>query len=138
MKQIAREGGAIVYLRQEGRGIGLFEKIRAYTLQDDGLDTVEANVALGHPPDHRNYGVAAAILRRRGYHRVRLMTNNPDKVDSLLRGGIVVEERVPIHAGRTQWNVHYMNTKFSRMGHINSNRPDEPAQQVEEPKEYAG
>ncbi|MFW5643121.1 MAG: 3,4-dihydroxy-2-butanone-4-phosphate synthase, partial [Alkalispirochaeta sp.] len=86
MQRIAHEGGAIVYLRQEGRGIGLFEKIRAYTLQDDGLDTVEANLALGHAPDHRSYGVAAAILRRRGYDRVRLMTNNPEKIESLRRG----------------------------------------------------
>jgi len=138
MKQIADEGGAVVYLRQEGRGIGLFEKIRAYTLQDDGLDTVEANVALGHAPDHRSYGVAAAVLRRRGYDRIRLMTNNPEKVDALRRSGIVVEERVPIHAGRTQWNVHYMNTKFSRMGHINTEQPGVSARQADDAKEYAG
>lgn len=118
MEQIAREGGALVYLRQEGRGIGLFEKIRAYALQDEGMDTLEANLALGHAGDPRRFGTAAAILRSRGYSAVRLMTNNPDKVTSLERAGIAVTERIPLHVGRSEHNVGYLTTKFERMGHI--------------------
>jgi len=118
MEQIAREGGALVYLRQEGRGIGLFEKIRAYALQDQGMDTLEANLALGHAADSRRFGTAAAILRRIGYGAVRLMTNNPDKVTALERAGITVTERISLHVGHNEHNVGYLTTKFERMGHI--------------------
>ncbi|MEX2445099.1 MAG: GTP cyclohydrolase II [Alkalispirochaeta sp.] len=118
MERIAREGGALVYLRQEGRGIGLFEKIRAYALQDNGMDTLEANLALGHAGDQRRFGSAAAILRDRGYRSVRIMTNNPDKVSALERAGIAVTERIPLHVGHSEHNVGYLTTKFERMGHI--------------------
>jgi 3,4-dihydroxy 2-butanone 4-phosphate synthase/GTP cyclohydrolase II len=118
MDQIAREGGALVYLRQEGRGIGLFEKIRAYALQDAGMDTLEANLALGHAGDARRFGSAAAILRERGYRSVRLMTNNPEKANALERAGITVTERIPLHVGRSEHNAGYLTTKFERMGHI--------------------
>lgn len=117
LRHIAAEGGALVYLRQEGRGIGLFEKIRAYTLQDQGMDTVEANEALGHPVDLRRFGVAAAILRHRGYATVRLMTNNPEKVAALERAGITVRARLPLHTGHTRENQHYIRTKEVRLGH---------------------
>jgi 3,4-dihydroxy 2-butanone 4-phosphate synthase / GTP cyclohydrolase II len=118
MEGVAREGGAIVYLRQEGRGIGLFEKVKAYTLQDEGMDTLEANLALGHPGDARNYGLAAAVLRQKGYRRVRILTNNPEKARDLQEGGIDVTERLPLHVGRTEDNVRYLTTKFEQMGHI--------------------
>ncbi len=118
MRRIADEGGAVVYLRQEGRGIGLFEKVRAYTLQDRGMDTLEANLALGHGADERRFGTAAAVLKAAGYTRVRLLTNNPDKVDALERAGIEVVERLPLHVGQTDSNRFYLTTKFERMGHL--------------------
>ncbi|WP_245874147.1 3,4-dihydroxy-2-butanone-4-phosphate synthase [Alkalispirochaeta sphaeroplastigenens] len=116
--QIARQGGALVYLRQEGRGIGLFEKIRAYTLQDQGLDTIEANLALGHQADLRRFGAAAAVLRQGGYGRVRLLTNNPEKQAALRAGGIEVTERIPLLTGQTKHNQAYLRTKFEEMGHL--------------------
>jgi GTP cyclohydrolase II len=124
LASIAAAGrGVVVYLRQEGRGIGLFNKIRAYRLQDQGLDTVEANVRLGLPADARDYGSAVAILEWLGITRVRLMTNNPHKMNALAQGGIVVVERVPIaptpHAG----NAAYLATKRERMGHLTPGRP---------------
>jgi len=118
MRQVAECGGAIVYLRQEGRGIGLFEKIRAYALQDQGMDTLEANLALGHRGDERRFGSAAAALKKAGYTRVRLLTNNPEKVDALERAGIEVVERLPLHVGQTEANEFYLKTKFERMGHL--------------------
>lgn len=118
MRAVATEGGAIIYLRQEGRGIGLFEKIRAYTLQDQGLDTVDANLALGHKVDLRRFGAAAAVLRRRGYREVRLLTNNPDKVAALEAGGVSVRERIPLLAGHSHQNREYRNTKAARLGHL--------------------
>ncbi len=118
MEAVARDGGAIVYLRQEGRGIGLFEKVKAYTLQDQGMDTLQANLALGHPGDARNYGLAAAVLRRKGYRQVRILTNNPEKARDLQEGGIEVTARIPLHAGRTEENTRYLTTKFEQMGHI--------------------
>lgn len=118
MRRVAKEGGAIVYLRQEGRGIGLFEKIKAYTLQDQGMDTVEANLALGHNGDGRRFGSAAAVLKEAGYTRIRLLTNNPKKVEALERAGINVEQRIPLHVGRTEANSFYLTTKFERMGHL--------------------
>ena len=118
LRRIAQEGGALVYLRQEGRGIGLFEKIRAYTLQDQGYDTVDANLELGHPAEARRFGAAAAVLRAAGFHRVRLLTNNPAKLATLVDAGIEVAERVPWMVGRGTHNEHYLNTKVLRMGHL--------------------
>lgn len=118
LRRAATEGGAVVYLRQEGRGIGLFEKIKAYTLQDQGLNTIEANLALGHQADLRRFGAAAAVLRRAGYHRVRLLTNNPEKVDALQAGGVSVTEQIPLHVGETEHNQAYISTKIQQMGHI--------------------
>ena len=109
--------GVVVYLRQEGRGIGLGNKIRAYALQEEGLDTVEANRALGFADDARSYDVAVAILRDLGALRVRLLTNNPDKVRGLERGGIKVVERVPLVVAETAESVEYLDVKAKRLGH---------------------
>jgi GTP cyclohydrolase II len=119
LEAIAREGrGALVYLRQEGRGIGLGNKIRAYALQDRGADTVEANHQLGFPADAREYGLAVDLLRELGLCRIRLMTNNPAKLDALVKDGVVVEERVPIERGRNPYNTAYLDTKAEKMGHF--------------------
>jgi len=116
---IAAEGrGVILYLRQEGRGIGLLEKLRAYNLQDLGYDTVEANLLLGHQPDLRDYRVAAEILKDLGLSALRLMTNNPDKIDGLERCGLVVTERVPLQTTIYAENAHYLSTKARRMRHL--------------------
>jgi 3,4-dihydroxy 2-butanone 4-phosphate synthase/GTP cyclohydrolase II len=116
---IAAEGrGVILYLRQEGRGIGLLNKLRAYALQDGGLDTVEANHQLGFPADVRDYGMAAQILRDLGLSRVRLLTNNPDKVAGLERNGVAVVERVPLVILPTEINSHYLATKREKLGHL--------------------
>ena len=117
MHAVAREGGAVVYLRQEGRGIGLYEKMRAYALQDRGLDTVDANHELGHSADARRFGLAGAILRYRGARRVRLMTNNPDKVRELEAAGVAVCQRIPLHVGHSDHNQEYRTTKIARFGH---------------------
>jgi GTP cyclohydrolase II len=110
--------GALIYLRQEGRGIGLANKIRAYALQEQGLDTVEANRALGLPDDMRDYGAAADILTDLGICRVRLLTNNPDKIAGLTKCGIEVAERVPLYIAPNAANLHYLKTKQQRMGHL--------------------
>jgi GTP cyclohydrolase II len=110
--------GVVLYLRQEGRGIGLANKIRAYALQDTGLDTVDANLALGLPVDRREYASAAEILRTLGLRRVRLLTNNPLKSAALERGGIQVVERVPIAMPPNPVNKDYLRTKADRMGHL--------------------
>lgn len=109
--------GVVVYLRQEGRGIGLGNKIRAYALQEKGLDTVEANRALGFADDARSYEVAAAILRDLGATRVRLLTNNPAKVKGLQADGIEVVERVPLLVAHTDHAADYLDVKARRMGH---------------------
>jgi GTP cyclohydrolase II len=109
--------GCLVYLRQEGRGIGLHAKIQAYNLQDRGADTLEANLMLGHPADARDYGIASEILGSVGIGRVNLMTNNPDKVEQLSEYGINVVERMPLVAGVGEGNVDYLSTKARRMGH---------------------
>ena len=115
---VARAGcGAVLYLRQEGRGIGLLHKIRAYALQDHGQDTVEANVALGFAPDERDYAVAAQMLRDLGMTKVRLLTNNPTKMWALQRLGLTVAERIPIEVAATADNLRYLQTKRDRMGH---------------------
>ncbi|MCL4545636.1 MAG: GTP cyclohydrolase II [Chloroflexi bacterium] len=119
LQAIAAAGaGVLLYLRQEGRGIGLAAKLQAYALQDSGLDTFEANLALGFPPDARHYGVAAQILRSLGVERVRLLTNNPDKVDALRRLGIAVVERVPVIASPRPERARYLATKRERMSHL--------------------
>lgn len=118
LAQVARSGcGAVLYLRQEGRGIGLLHKIRAYALQDQGQDTVEANVALGFAPDERDYAVAAQMLRDLGMTRLRLLTNNPTKMWALQSLGLQVVERVPIEVAATADNLRYLQTKRDRMGH---------------------
>lgn len=119
MQRIAVEGrGALLYLRQEGRGIGLSNKIRAYALQDQGHDTVEANVQLGFPPDARRYDTALAILKDLDVTAVRLMTNNPRKIAALEAAGIAVAERVSIECGRNPHNENYLLTKAGRLGHL--------------------
>ena len=118
MRQIAAEGrGAVIYLRQEGRGIGLAHKIHAYALQETGLDTVEANRQLGFEPDLRDYYVGAQILRDLGLRRVRLLTNNPRKVEGLRKYGIEVVQRVPLVAPATEHNRRYLRAKRDKLGH---------------------
>nr|WP_232539988.1 GTP cyclohydrolase II [Azohydromonas aeria] len=119
MARVAREGrGVIVYLRgHEGRGIGLLEKLRAYALQDEGADTVEANLRLGLPVDGRDYGVGVAMLRDLGVCSVRLMTNNPRKVEQVLRSGLPVNERVPLLTPVHEANRAYLRTKQLMLGH---------------------
>ena len=119
MKAIAEEGrGVFVYMRQEGRGIGLHNKIRAYALQDKGLDTVEANEALGFGSDLRDYGIGAQILADLGVHKLRLLTNNPKKVIGLEGYGLEVVETVPIICKPNPQNVRYLETKRKKMGHL--------------------
>lgn len=119
MHRIATEGrGAILYLRQEGRGIGLGNKIRAYALQDQGVDTVDANHQLGFPDDARDYRLAVALLCEMGVCRLRLLTNNPRKVASLAADGIEVVDRVPLQVGENPHNAGYLATKRRRLGHL--------------------
>lgn len=110
--------GVLLYLRQEGRGIGLINKIRAYALQDQGMDTVDANLALGWPEDGRDYGDAAAMLHDLGVQQVRLLTNNPLKVRGLEEHGIEIVERLPMAIAPNADNLRYMETKRDRMGHL--------------------
>ncbi len=113
------KGGVVIYLRgQEGRGIGLLNKLKAYALQDEGMDTVEANLALGLPSEAREYGAAVSILGDLGIKSVRLMSNNPAKIEALEAAGIVVNEYVPIVVGQQDENVEYMETKREKMGHM--------------------
>ena len=119
MEMIAEEGkGIIVYLRQEGRGIGLVNKIKAYHLQDHGFDTVEANEKLGFPADMRDFGIGAQILRDLGVKKMRLMTNNPKKLIGLEGYGLEIVERVPIVTGVCEYNVGYLQTKREKLGHL--------------------
>lgn len=118
LRMIEKEGrGAVIYLNQEGRGIGLMDKIRAYKLQEEGLDTVDANLHLGHEADERDYGVGAQILRMLGITKMRLMTNNPIKRIGLEGYGLEVVENVPIEIAPNEYNQRYMSTKKERMGH---------------------
>lgn len=119
MQMIEKEGrGLILYLNQEGRGIGLMEKIKAYKLQEEGLDTVEANIHLGHNADERDYGVGAQIIRQLGISKMKLMTNNPIKRVGLEAYGLEIVETVPIEVDVNEYNKKYMQTKKDRMGHI--------------------
>jgi len=119
LEQIAAEGaGVLLYLNQEGRGIGLANKMRAYALQDQGFDTVEANHRLGFEDDERDFRIGADILRALGFARVRLMTNNPKKVAMMDGCGLAVVERVPLRVGRTRFNDAYLRTKAAKSGHL--------------------
>lgn len=118
MEMIEEEGkGAIIYINQEGRGIGLLNKLKAYKLQEQGLDTVDANLKLGFRPDEREYGVGAQILRDMGIHKMRLMTNNPTKRAGLIGYGLEIVENIPIKAAANPHNERYLATKKERMGH---------------------
>lgn len=119
LQRIAAEGrGALFYLRQEGRGIGLLNKIRAYHLQDAGADTVEANEQLGFAADLRDYSMLPAMLEHLGVRAVRLMTNNPRKVDAITHYGLQVAERIPLTTGLNPHNAGYLDTKASKLGHM--------------------
>jgi 3,4-dihydroxy 2-butanone 4-phosphate synthase/GTP cyclohydrolase II len=119
MQSIAKEGrGVFLYMRQEGRGIGLHNKIRAYALQDNGLDTVDANIELGFGPDLRDYGIGAQILAELGLHDIRLLTNNPKKVIGLEGYGLKVVQTVPIVTSPTPYNRRYLETKQKKLGHL--------------------
>ena len=133
IEAIAQEGaGVIIYLRQEGRGIGLLEKLRAYNLQDRGLDTVDANLHLGHDADERDYGIVAPMLENLGVRSVRLMTNNPTKVQELRASGVNVVARVAVPGPVTMQNVDYLTAKVNRMGHMLEIEPPE-ADEVSSP-----
>jgi GTP cyclohydrolase II len=119
LAQMGAEGaGVLLYLNQEGRGIGLANKMRAYSLQDQGFDTVEANHRLGFEDDERDFRIGADILRRMGFHAVRLMTNNPHKIEMMQGCGLTVTERVPLHVGQTAQNEGYLATKAAKSGHL--------------------
>ena len=119
MTQIEKEGrGILLYMRQEGRGIGLINKLKAYELQEQGMDTVEANLALGFREDQREYYIGAQILRHLGVKSMRLLTNNPDKVYQLKEFGLEIAERVPIQMDATAYDIRYLRTKRDRMGHL--------------------
>jgi 3,4-dihydroxy 2-butanone 4-phosphate synthase/GTP cyclohydrolase II len=119
MRSIAEEGrGVLLYMRQEGRGIGFHNKIRAYALQDEGLDTVEANLSLGFAPDLRDYGIGAQILADLGLHEIKMLTNNPKKVIGLEGYGLKVVKTVPIVVSPNPYNLRYLETKRDKLGHL--------------------
>lgn len=118
MKFMAENGGIIIYLRQEGRNIGIINKLKAYALQEKGFDTVEANLKLGLPADGRNFGVAIEILKILGIHRINLLTNNPDKLKSLENSGIILENRLPLEIDSNDVNESYLVKKKDYFGHL--------------------
>ena len=117
LRRTSEAGGVVLYLRQEGRGIGIINKLKAYGLQDHGADTVEANTLLGLPVDNRNYASALQMIAQLGITRVRLLTNNPLKVEAFAKTGIEVVERVPLEIAKRPENERYLNTKRDEMGH---------------------
>ncbi|MCD2518684.1 GTP cyclohydrolase II [Massilia sp. G4R7] len=134
LQRIAQEGrGILLYLRQEGRGIGLLNKIRAYRLQEAGADTVEANLQLGFHADARNYELCLPMLAQFGVRKLRLMTNNPRKIDALTRLGIEVTDRVPLLVNRNAYNNSYLNTKQAKLGHMMTPPAAVPADQAPAP-----
>jgi len=119
MKMIAQEGrGVILYHREEGRGIGLLNKVKAYKLQENGADTVEANIMLGFDVDARDYRDTAQLLLDLGVTSLRLITNNPKKIESLIEYGFIIEDRIPLHVGQSPFNSNYRLTKEEKMGHF--------------------
>jgi 3,4-dihydroxy 2-butanone 4-phosphate synthase/GTP cyclohydrolase II len=119
MQMIEKAGsGALIYLRQEGRGIGLKNKLRAYKLQEQGLDTVDANIKLGFAPDKRDYGIGAQILRDLGLKQIKILTNNPKKISRLEVYGIKIVEQIPLQTVPNPHNIDYLRTKKYRLGHI--------------------
>jgi 3,4-dihydroxy 2-butanone 4-phosphate synthase/GTP cyclohydrolase II len=119
MEAIAKEGsGVILYMHQEGRGIGLLNKLKAYMLQDQGKDTIEANESLGFKADQRDYGVGAQILRELGLREIRLLTNNPRKFFALEGYGLKIVERVPLEIAPSEYSFHYLKIKKEKLGHL--------------------
>ncbi|MBB6735826.1 bifunctional 3,4-dihydroxy-2-butanone-4-phosphate synthase/GTP cyclohydrolase II [Cohnella sp. CBP 2801] len=138
LRQIDEAGsGVLLYMRQEGRGIGLINKLRAYVLQEQGLDTVDANLKLGFAPDLRDYGIGAQILKDLGIRRMRLLTNNPRKIKGLEGYGLSVVERVPLQMAENEDNTRYLHTKKAKLGHLLSFQDDVPLQAVEQNEQPA-
>ncbi len=117
-EEIGADKGIIVYLRQEGRGIGIIQKLKAYQLQDQGLNTIEANVELGHAPDERSFDLGVQILEDLQINSIRLLTNNPDKIQAIEKSGIDLIERIPLIVTPSKHNMEYMQTKKDIMGHL--------------------
>ncbi len=117
-RKVGKEGGIIIYLRQEGRGIGIIQKLKAYNLQDEGLNTVEANVELGHAPDERSFDLGIQILEDLGIQSIRLLTNNPDKIKAIEDSSIVLTQRIPLIIEPSENNLEYMKAKKKILGHL--------------------
>lgn len=119
MQEIGKQGqGMIIYLRQEGRGIGLLEKIKAYELQDQGVDTFDANIQLGHAADNRNYAMLASVFNHFNVSRVDIMTNNPDKINAIKEAGVTINQRIAVNVGHTKQNKAYIRTKVDKFNHL--------------------